>query len=277
VELHQLYLRPAGGRRVAPAAALLLLLSVGWPPLGLQAQSTASGRMPGEPAWLQIRVLAGEGAIHPARGRSTHPLVVQVIDEGNRPVQTAVVGFRLPEEGPGGSFVNGLKTELVTTDSEGKASLSGFQASELMGAFQIRVTAAKGKARAGIVISQHVAGVEPPHGSDARASASPAKTVSASTSTSASADGSATTSPPQRSAAENTERPRTGWSTEGSVAVPGSRKKWLLLVLGAGVAGGLVSGVVRGSPGGAAAAPGTPPATEKLLVISSPTISIGKP
>jgi hypothetical protein len=277
VEHHQLFLRPAEGRRVAPAAALLLLLSAGWSPPGLHAQSVTSGRMPGEPAWLQIRVLAGEGAIHPARSRSTHPLVVQVIDEGNRPVQAAVVGFRLPEEGPGGSFVNGLKTELVTTSSEGKASLGGFQASELMGAFQIRVTAVKGKARAGIVISQHVAGGEPPGGSGARASVSPPKKASAPTPISASADASATAPPPQRSTAENTQRPPTGWSTEGSVAVPGSRKKWLLLVLGAGLAGGLVSGVVRGSPGGAAAAPGAPPLTEKPLVISPPTISIGKP
>jgi hypothetical protein len=72
-------------------------------------------------------------------------------------VAGAAVSFHLPEDGPGGSFANGLRTEIGITDAHGRASLHGFQANRTGGRFQLRILASKEQARAGMVSFQYVA------------------------------------------------------------------------------------------------------------------------
>ena len=69
----------------------------------------------------------------------------------------AAVSFHLPEEGPGGAFANGLRTEVAVTDAQGRVALHGLQVNRVPGRFQIRVIANKEQARAGVVSSQYVA------------------------------------------------------------------------------------------------------------------------
>ncbi len=105
---------------------------------------------------LQIKVLEGEGAVHTAGARTTRPLVVSVTDETGRPVAGAAVSFRLPEEGPGGTFGGGLRSDLAITDDHGRASMRRFQVNRFPGQFEIRISVAKEQVRAGTVSFQYV-------------------------------------------------------------------------------------------------------------------------
>ena len=108
-------------------------------------------------AILQIQIIEGEGAIHPPGSKSPRPLTVEITDETGKPVPGAAVSFHLPDGGPGGMFVNGLRTEVATTDSRGRAALRGLHVNRTPGKFQIRIVASKEQARAGAVSSQYVA------------------------------------------------------------------------------------------------------------------------
>jgi hypothetical protein len=129
--------------------------------------ATASAQI----AILQIRVVEGEGAVHLPGARSGRPLTVEITEETGKPVGGAAVTFHLPEAGPGGTFVNGLRTEVMITDSHGRATLHGLVANRVPGRFQVRIVASKEQARAGTVSFQYVA--EPKSGV-ATAAAAPA-------------------------------------------------------------------------------------------------------
>ena len=115
--------------------------------------ATASAQI----AILQIRVVEGEGAVHLPGARSGRPLTVEITEETGKPVGGAAVTFHVPENGPGGVFVNGLRTEVVITDSHGRATLHGLMANRIPGRFQVRIVASKEQARAGTVSFQYVA------------------------------------------------------------------------------------------------------------------------
>jgi hypothetical protein len=108
-------------------------------------------------AILQIRVLEGEGAVHPAGARGSRPLTVAVTDEIGRPVPGAAVSFLMPDEGPGGTFAGGLRTEMAVTGADGRAGVRNLQINRIPGRFEIRVTVAKQQVRAGMVVFQYVA------------------------------------------------------------------------------------------------------------------------
>jgi hypothetical protein len=114
-------------------------------------QDAPPDKPPESPAILQIRVLEGEGVAYPLGGRATRGVTVQVTDETGKPIEGASVSFRLPEEGPSGTFSNGSRTEIATTKADGKAAAWGMQWNRTEGSFEIRITAAKGQARAGTV------------------------------------------------------------------------------------------------------------------------------
>jgi hypothetical protein len=117
---------------------LILLLCV-----PLAAQSDA--------AILLIRVVEGEGAVYPIGSRATRGVTVQVTDETGKPVDRAAVSFQLPEQGPTGAFSSGMRTEIVTTGTDGRANVWGMQWNHVTGPLEVRITAAKGQARAGTV------------------------------------------------------------------------------------------------------------------------------
>src|SRR6266566_3931967 len=73
----------------------------------------------GQVAILQITVIEGEGTVHVPGSRSSRPLTVEIADETGKPVADAAVSFHVPGDGPGGTFPNGLRTAVVTTDAHG--------------------------------------------------------------------------------------------------------------------------------------------------------------
>jgi hypothetical protein len=138
-------------------AALLLTLAVG-----------ASGQV----AILQIQVVEGESAIHQPGARSSRPLIVEISDETGKPISGAAVSFHLPEDGPGGTFANGLRTDVAVTDARGRATIRAFQANRTSGRFQIRIVASKEQARAGTVSFQYIAELKPGMAAKATAASS---------------------------------------------------------------------------------------------------------
>ena len=108
------------------------------------------------PAILRIRVLEGEGSIHTAGTRSNQPIVVLLSDEAGRPVEGASVSVRLPDEAPTGLFANGMRTEIALTGPDGRVAIRGIQWARAAGPVQLRITANKGEARAGILSTQYI-------------------------------------------------------------------------------------------------------------------------
>jgi len=104
-----------------------------------------------DPAILRIQIVEGEGRVYAPGSRATRGVTVAVTDENGTPVEGATVDFRLPENGPGGSFADGSKMEIVTTRGDGRAMVWGMQWNRTPGSFELRITAAKGEARAGTV------------------------------------------------------------------------------------------------------------------------------
>lgn len=108
----------------------------------------------GDPSILQVRVIEGDGAVYSIGGRATRGVTVLVTDETGNPVDGATVSFRLPDDGPTGVFASGSRSEIATTHADGRATVWGMQWNRTPGSFEIRITAIKGKTRAGTVTQQ---------------------------------------------------------------------------------------------------------------------------
>jgi hypothetical protein len=74
-----------------------------------------------------------------------------VTGDTGKPVEGASVSFRLAESGPTGVFSSGARSEIVTTQADGRAAVWGMQWNRTTGPFELRITAVKGQARAGTV------------------------------------------------------------------------------------------------------------------------------
>ena len=112
---------------------------------------------PAQVGILQIQILEGEGGVYAPGARATRPLTVEVTDETGRPVSGAAVSFHLPEDGPSGTFPNGLRTAVVNTDERGRVVLNSMQLNRVPGRFQVRVIASKEQTTAGTVSFQYIA------------------------------------------------------------------------------------------------------------------------
>ena len=214
--------------------------------MGLLAQAAypappvpADGGQVSEPAILRIRVLEGEGSIHTAGTRSSQPIVILLTDETGQPVGGASVSVRLPDEGATGVFQSGMRTEIAVSGPDGRVALRGIQWARAAGPMQLRITASKGEARAGILSTQYV--TEPSGGAAARRQADPAK-------------------PPVR-------------------VDPPSRSKWILLaaLIGGAAAGGVAAAARGGSTAGAASPSAPSAVTQPTVSIGAPTITVGRP
>jgi hypothetical protein len=105
---------------------------------------------------IQLRVVQGDGTIYTTGSRATRGLTVQVTDEAGNPVEGASISFKLPDSGPTGLFSSGLRSEVLTTNGEGKVTVWGMQWNRTPGPFEIKITAVKEQARAGIVSTQYL-------------------------------------------------------------------------------------------------------------------------
>ena len=105
---------------------------------------------------VQLKVIEGEGTVYRTGTRATRGLTVLVTDEAGKPVANAAVSFRLPEDGAGGVFSSGLRTEVITTGADGRATVWGMQWNKTPGPVEIRITTVKDQARAGLVSTQYL-------------------------------------------------------------------------------------------------------------------------
>jgi hypothetical protein len=93
---------------------------------------------------LKLLILAGQREANDLQKRIMAPLVVQVLDQSDNPVEGAEVVFRFPATGPGATF-DGLKSsQTFRTNAEGQARATNWMANNQYGSFQVRVTASIG-------------------------------------------------------------------------------------------------------------------------------------
>lgn len=140
-----------GGVFTATLTALIAMA-----PLAAEPAENASPT----PSALNLQVVEGEGAVHPAGRRSRQPIVVQVQDETGRPMEGAAVSFRMPSSGPTGKFASGLETDVLITGPDGRVTVVGIQWGQTTGTARIRIFAARGGVRAGTITEQYVGSAE---------------------------------------------------------------------------------------------------------------------
>lgn len=133
----------------ARQGAAILLMTVLGLPNGLNAQQSPPAKV--EPMAplptvqnLKLFVLAGEGEMNDLERGVTAPIVVEVRDQNDRPIEGADVIFRFPPTGPSGSFPQGKQTHMVRTNVQGQAAATGWKANNQVGPFQINATATYG-------------------------------------------------------------------------------------------------------------------------------------
>ncbi|HEX4137653.1 MAG TPA: hypothetical protein VHY84_23790 [Bryobacteraceae bacterium] len=90
---------------------------------------------------LKVLVLEGNKSINNISRHIGIQPIVEVRDENDQPVEGAIVVFRLPPSGPGGSFPGNSPTLKVGTNAQGQAAASGFVPNDQQGRFDIHVTA----------------------------------------------------------------------------------------------------------------------------------------
>jgi hypothetical protein len=221
-------------------------------------------------ASLQIKVLEGEGAAHPAGAHISRPLTVQVTDDTGQPVAGAAVSFQLPPEGPSGLFSNGLRTDLAITDAAGHATIHSIQLNRNGGQFHIRITVVKEQARAGIISFQYINDKTPTPVVPATPAAPPVA---------AAPPASATPPAPAEPSAERSAEPIAPAPAEHSAGItpttakmgPRIGKKWIVLAVVVVVAAGAALAVSRASSSKSSTV------SSSVVSVGTPTITIGNP
>ncbi len=127
--------------QVAPAQAAPTDPGAQNQPPALPAQPPA--QLPVEQS-LHVRILAGSDEQNDMERRVMAPLVVQVSDRDERPVEGAEVVFRFPINGPGATFVGGRTSQTVRTNTNGQAAALNWMANGQVGRFQVHVNASYG-------------------------------------------------------------------------------------------------------------------------------------
>ena len=264
-------------------------------------------------AALHIKIIAGDGANYSLGAHAAKPLTVEVADATGRPVSGARVSFQVPESGPGGLFANGLRTDIVVTDSNGRATAHGLQCNRAAGSFAIRVTAAKDLARAGTIARQFIGGAgDTTEGADRKAppatpvakevakkepgpappqgvaTAPPTILAPGTTATSAVKPATELQPAPARAVAPSphdvptiivTEKSSKSIVEIGADRSHRSHRKWILLgILAAGGAGAAFATTSMGSGGAhSTAGSGAAAGLSSAVSIGTPTFTIGKP
>lgn len=114
------------------------------------------------PTELNIVIVEGDGGVNNLRQRVVREPIVRVEDQNHKPVAGVTVSFLLPDNGAGGTFVNGGKLLTVTTDAKGQAVARGILANKVPGQYAIHVTAHAGKVTATQTIAQSNVAVAAP-------------------------------------------------------------------------------------------------------------------
>jgi hypothetical protein len=102
---------------------------------------------------LKVVPLAGNHEMNDLQNKVMAPLVVQVLDQNDQPVEGADVTFRFPVDGPTGIFAGQKNGQTFRTNADGEAAAVGWRANSEVGSFQVRVTAFRGTEEGSTVIS----------------------------------------------------------------------------------------------------------------------------
>jgi hypothetical protein len=106
------------------------------------AQPLATSQLPVQQS-LKVRALAGNGEMNDLERRIMAPLVIQVLDQNDRPMEGAEVVFRFPINGPGATFPDGKTSVTVRTNGTGQAAALNWMANGV-GTFDVHVNASYG-------------------------------------------------------------------------------------------------------------------------------------
>lgn len=105
---------------------------------------------------IRLKIVEGEGVTYRTGARATRGITILVSDATGAPIENASVTFRLPDQGPGGVFNSGSRTQSVTTGADGLATVFGMQWNKKPGPVEIQISAAKDQAHAGIIATQYL-------------------------------------------------------------------------------------------------------------------------
>jgi len=92
---------------------------------------------------LKVVPLSGNRAMNDLENKVMAPLVVQVLDQNDLPVEGAQVTFRFPLNGASASF-GGQPARTFPTNADGQAAAVAWTANGMVGTFQVQVTASRG-------------------------------------------------------------------------------------------------------------------------------------
>jgi hypothetical protein len=93
---------------------------------------------------LKVIPLAGKNEVNDIERKVMAPLVVQIVDQNDRPVESAEVVFRFPLQGPSAAFPGGKTSLTVRTNSQGQAAAMNWMANTEVGRFEVHVNASYG-------------------------------------------------------------------------------------------------------------------------------------
>ena len=93
---------------------------------------------------LKVIPLAGKGEMNDLERKIMAPVVVEVIDQNDRPLEGAEVVFRFPISGPSAVFAGGKSSQTLRTNSQGQAAAVNWMANDQVGRFDVHVAASYG-------------------------------------------------------------------------------------------------------------------------------------
>lgn len=117
------------------------------------AQTPAPPLQPATIRSLKIIALAGNGEMNSLENKVMAPLVVEVLDQSDQPVEGADVTFRFPLAGPSATFPDQKSAATFRTNADGQAAALGWMANSQLGNFKIQVTASRGNEQGSAVIT----------------------------------------------------------------------------------------------------------------------------
>lgn len=93
---------------------------------------------------LKVIPLAGKDEVNDIQRKVMAPLVVEILDQNDRPIEGAEVVFRFPLQGPGAAFLGGRTSQTVRSNGQGEAAATGWMANGQTGRFEVHVSASYG-------------------------------------------------------------------------------------------------------------------------------------
>jgi hypothetical protein len=148
-------------RSFSPFLAVLLTPLMVVSPLSAQLPVAAPGNAQVDaPAQdLQIRLLETDGFQGQTNSRSEKGFAVVVANASGQVVPNVAVVFRMPDNGPTGTFGDGTHATVAYTDDAGIARFRGIQWGGTEGLVAVRITASKGSSHAGMLLEHSLSQV----------------------------------------------------------------------------------------------------------------------